>query len=206
MLKRTLIAAVQPLVANRVYTVRHGLARGLKRRGGLGFTPQLGGRVAEEIFLERLDLRDDTVYDVGGYEGIFTLFFARKVGPCGRVVTFEPNPRSHARILENVRLNGFGHVTVHQLALGRAHGTASLVFPADERARGSLAGDIQDQIRHEKHVAAVEVEVEVETIDGLLENGAPVPDFVKLDVEGLERDVLEGMSCLLAYRRPRLYI
>lgn len=204
MLKRAVIASLQPLVAHRTYTVRHGLARGLRRRGGLGFVPQLGSRSAEETFLERLSLEGATVYDVGGYEGIFTLFFARKVGSSGRVVTFEPNPSNAVRIAENVRLNGFGRVELRQLALGSRPGRATLVFPADETARGSLEPRIADQIREEAGVRAVEVEVD--TVDRQVESGLPEPDFVKLDVEGLELDVLHGMRQLMERRRPRLYI
>ena len=86
-MKRAVIATLQPFVADRVYVVRHGLAKGLKRRGGLGFVPQMGRLSLEETFLEGLDLAGQTVYDIGGYEGVFTLFFARRVGPSGRVVT-----------------------------------------------------------------------------------------------------------------------
>lgn len=204
MLKRAVISTLQPLVAHRVYTVRHGLARGLRRRGGLGFVPQLGGLSPEEAFLEGLSLEGDTVFDVGGYEGIFTLFFARRVGPAGAVVTFEPNPRNYQRIVENIRLNGFANAQVRQVALGSAPGRASLVFPNDETARGSLEHHIADTIRQEKHVNAIEVDVD--TLDHQVALGVPEPDFVKLDVEGLERDVLEGMRGLLARRHPRLYI
>lgn len=204
MLKRAVISTLQPIVADHVYTVRHGLAKGLRRRGGLGFVPQFGSRSVEESFLETLTLEGQTVFDVGGYEGIFTLFFARKVGPAGGVVTFEPNPRNHARIVENVRLNGFGHVRVLQLALGATPGRAALVFPSDETARGSLEHHIADEIRKEKHVDAVEVDVD--TIDRQIAAGLPTPDFVKLDVEGLERDVLEGMGALLQRAHPTLYI
>lgn len=204
MVKRAVISMLQPLVANNVYTVRHGLAKGLKRRGGLGFVPYAGRPPREEAFLEALDLRGRTVYDVGGYEGVFTLFFARRVGPVGRVITFEPNPRNHARIRENVRLNGFGRVDVRQLAIGAAGGHATLVFPVDETARGSLVSDIQDQIRHEKHVAAMEVDID--SLDHQIALGLAEPDFVKIDVEGLELDVLRGMSDLIARRRPALYI
>ncbi len=204
MLKRAVISTLQPFVAQRVYTVRHGLARGLRRRGGLGFVPQLGAPSAEERFLQQLALDGETVFDVGGYEGIFTLFFARCVGPQGRVVTFEPNPRNFARIVENVRLNGFAHVQVQPVALGSAPGRASLVFPADETARGSLETRIADQIRQEQGV--VTVDVEVDTLDRQVAAGLPEPDFVKLDVEGLELDVLHGMRGLLGRRHPRLYI
>lgn len=204
MLKRAVIATLQPLVANRVYTVRHGLAKGLKRRGGLGFVPQVGVQSREEAFLEQLDFGGETIFDVGGYEGIFALFFARRIGSGGRLVTFEPNPRNWARIVENVKLNGFVNVDVRPLALGARPARASLVFPTDETARGSLLGDIQDQIRQEKSAAAIDVDVE--TIDRLTARDLPVPDFVKIDVEGLERDVLEGMTETIARRRPRLYI
>jgi FkbM family methyltransferase len=204
MLRRTVIATLQPLVADRVYTVRHGLARGLRRRGGLGFVPQWSAPSAEERFLETLDLSGQTVYDVGGYEGVITLFFARRVGPHGRVITFEPNPRNLRKIEENVRLNGFTHVTIKPLALGSAPGRATLVFPADETARGSLESHIADDIR--KETGAQTADVDVDTLDNQLAAGLPRPDFVKLDVEGVERDVLEGMRTVIAAHRPRLYI
>jgi len=204
MLKRAVISRLQPLVADRVYTVRNGLARGLRRRGGLGFVPQFRAFSAEERFLEALSFGGLTVFDVGGYEGIFTLFFARRVGPGGQVVTFEPNPRNFQKIAENVRLNGFPNVRIQQIALGGTPGRASLVFPADETARGSMEAHIADQIRQEKDVKAIDVRVD--TLDHQIATGVPEPDFVKLDVEGLELDVLQGMKLLLERRRPRLYI
>ena len=204
MLKRAVISTLQPFIADRVYTQRYGPAKGLKRRGGLGFLPQLGAPPPEERFLQTLDLAGKTVYDVGAYEGVFTLFFASRVGPGGRLITFEPNPRSCARTMENVRLNGFTNVSVRQLGLGATAMRAMLVFPTDEAARGSLVDNIQDQIRHEKSVAAVEVEID--SLDHQIATGLPEPDFVKIDVEGLERDVLQGMRDTIIRRRPALYI
>ncbi|MGE0451818.1 MAG: FkbM family methyltransferase [Vicinamibacterales bacterium] len=204
MLKRAVISTLQPFVEDRVYTVRNGLARGLRRRGGLGFVPTFGSPSAEEAFIGRLALEGLTVFDVGGYEGIFTLFFARRVGAAGRVVTFEPNPRSHARIVENVRLNGFTNVQVRPIAIGSRPGTVALTFPADETARGSIEPAIASEIRKEKQVRTVDVQID--TLDGQIAAGLPEPDFVKIDVEGLERDVLAGMSGVIARRRPQLYI
>jgi len=204
MLRRAVIATLQPFVADRVYTVRNGLARGLRRRGGLGFVPHWGVPSAEERFFEQLSLEGQTVYDAGGFEGVITLFFARRVGPNGRVITFEPNPENVRKIEENVRLNGFTHVSVRPVALGASRGRATLVFPSDETARGSLEQHISEDIRREK--GALAVDVDVDTLDGQVAAGLPLPDFVKLDVEGVEREVLEGMRTVIAARRPRLYI
>jgi FkbM family methyltransferase len=204
MLRRAVISTLQPLMAQHVYTVRHGLAKGLTRRGGLGFVPQLGKRPAEERFLEGLAFEGHTVFDVGGFEGIFTLFFARRAGPTGRLVTFEPNPHNSARIAENVRLNGFENVEIRTIALGAAPGRMPLIYPAGEAALGSLVADIQDTIRGDKHAATIDVDVE--TLDRLVAGGLPEPDFVKIDVEGFERNVLEGMAATIARRHPLLYI
>jgi len=76
--------------------------------------------------------------------------------------------------------------------------------PADETARGSLETDIADQIRQEKDV--VTIDVDVDTLDNQVASGLPEPDFVKLDVEGLELDVLQGMTSVMKRRHPRLYI
>ena len=88
-LKATIISALMSLVKNRIYTSRSGLTKGLKRKGGLGFIPrQLS---LEEKFLMNLDINGQTIYDIGGNVGIFTMFFARSVGKKGKVITFEPN-------------------------------------------------------------------------------------------------------------------
>jgi FkbM family methyltransferase len=203
-LKRAVISRLQQFSANRVYTVRHGLAEGLKCRGGVGFIPQVWVQPHEQSFLEGLKFTGQTVYDIGGYEGIFTLFFARRIGMIGRLVTFEPNPANYARIVENVRLNGFTNVEVRRLALGARPGRACLVYPKSETWRGSLVEDIQEQIRQEKSVEMIEVDMD--TIDHQISLGMPRPDFLKIDVEGFERNVLEGMAEMIAERRPRLLI
>ena len=203
-LKRAVLSTLQRCVANRVYTARRGLAKGLKRRGGLGFVPYVGEVPCEEAFLRQLDLTGQTVYDIGGYVGVFTLFFAKCVRPSGHVLTFEPNPRNYERILENVRLNGFTNVAVHSIAVGTAPGRARFAYPSDQLKRGSLSPELQEQMYREKRVTTIEVEVD--SLDHLAAQGLPEPDFVKIDVEGFERDVLEGMAGVLGERRPALYI
>lgn len=196
-----LASYLKGLTQHRVYTIRSGVAKGLKRRGGFGFVPRDISR--EEAFLAALDFRGKTVFDVGGYEGIHTLFFARAVGPKGCVVTFEPNPVNYAHIRRNVQLNRFRNVTLKPVALADRAGRADLLFPAREPARGTLCADYQLDIFH--RFDSRKVIVDVDTLDNQLAD-LPVPDFIKIDVEGAELEMLQGMQRLMSEYRPALFV
>jgi FkbM family methyltransferase len=208
-IKKLAAVTLNKVFKNQTYTVKHGLAKGLKRRGGLAFLPAVmtaaPERVEEEDFLLNLKLDGQTIFDVGGDQGIYTLFFASRVGEKGKVVTFEPNPESHRRIVTNVELNQFRNVDVRHLGLGAKKGKLTFVFPAGEPARGSADAGIQAQILQEKD--AQTIEIDINSLDSeIREAGLPEPDLVKIDVEGLEIDVLRGMTETLAKRRPNLFI
>jgi FkbM family methyltransferase len=198
-----------PVIGNLVYTAKRGPARGLKRQGGMGwllsFIPRTHGWEAEEAFLNNLDWRGLTVFDVGGDQGLFTLFFATRVGSSGQVVVFEPNPRSVQRIRQNLQHNNLLNVRVLPVGLGEARATLQLISPALEPARGSATPAIAEQIRHERD--AVPIDIEVNSLDSeMRESGLPAPDFIKLDVEGMEYPALKGMETTLRSHLPRLSI
>jgi FkbM family methyltransferase len=201
-IKRFAKFALRPF-ADRVYTVRSGIARGLKRHGGYGFLPGLLRPASrEDRFLTGLELKGRTVYDIGGHEGVFALFFARAVGPEGRVIVFEPNPRSAARLLENVALNGFTNVELHTIALGKRATTATLVVNPHSSGRSRLD---QNEARRGSHDERFDVEVD--SLDHWVEvKGLPQADFVKIDTEGFEHEVLSGARATLERMRPQLFI
>jgi FkbM family methyltransferase len=185
------------------YKIRQGVAAGLIRKGGLGFIPK--PLSPEEKFLLDLDWEGQTVYDVGGYEGVFTLFFSKSVGSAGRVFTFEPNPANCQRINENIRLNRLTNVQLLQIGLGAGKGKNQLVFWPDEPARGTINASYQKSLRQKKETACIEIEID--SLDSqIVSNPLPPPDFVKIDVEAAELEVLEGMSRTLNTCRPRLFI
>lgn len=188
-----LIRALRPRF-DVVYTARSGLARGLRRRGGLGFLP---GRplTPEERWLRARAWTGQVVYDIGAWEGALTLFFARAVGAQGQVLAFEPNPGSAARLRENVGLNHFDNVRLFELALADTEGQAWLDVPQGVASRGRLTS----------HPAGAAVSVR--QLDLLVaQAGLPPPDFVKIDVEGAELAVLRGGAATLARHRPDLLI
>jgi hypothetical protein len=96
-LKHRLIAWISMhLFGTLKYTVRHGLLKGMKRKGGLGWVAALfspGIMTAEQQFWCGLNLRGMTAYDIGAFEGLLTLFFASRAKA---VVSFEPNTQNNA--------------------------------------------------------------------------------------------------------------
>jgi FkbM family methyltransferase len=197
------MSVLRSLVKNCVYTSRSGLAKGLKRKSGLGFIPRLPTQ--EEKFLRDLDIKGQTIYDIGGDAGIFTMFFARSVGKSGKTITFEPNPWCYNRILEHLKLNNFDNVEVHQIALGKKTGKATLAVWKSETGTGSLQEDIKASILQEK--CSKTIQVEIDSLDSqIITNNLPKPDFVKIDVEGLEMDVLDGMRGIIKDYKPKLFI
>lgn len=136
----------------------------------------------------------DIVYDVGASVGLYTILLAKAVGKQGQVIAFEPEGQSYARLLHNVQLNGLTNVTCIRKALGAERGegrisvidgiTSPSLLPLPEIARKS-------QVMCET--------VEVETGDRLVtEEKLPLPRAVKIDVEGYEYAVIQGLRQTLA--------
>lgn len=204
MLQRLISFGLKPLFRNHVYTLRQGLAQGYKIKGGLGFLKPYREPTAEERFLMNLRMSGKTVYDIGGYVGITAMFFSRAVGETGRVITFEPNPTNAAAIRQHLTLNQLRNVEVIEIGLGAAPVTKTLVYDPNDTAAGSMNQQIQARLLAARHR---QVEVVVQTLDACVAaNHLPPPDLVKIDVEGMEYDVLRGMQKMLRTPKPQLFI
>lgn len=144
----------------------------------------------------------DTVYDVGGNVGVYTVLLAKVVGEKGTVVAFEPHRETYEQLLENVRLNGLTNVRPFQKALGERNSQERLYIGEVVANFSLLAGGI------EGHSAKAEREfqiVEVVQGDGFAQaEGLPVPCAVKIDVEGFEYSVIKGLRKVLSDPRCRM--
>lgn len=135
-----------------------------------------------------------TVLDIGAHLGWLTMQAARRVGPTGRVVAFEPNPETRPLLEHNLRDNGFAdRVTVVPKAVGATSGR--LVFFV------SAAGDTSSLYRQDP--ADAPVEVELVAADDELDRG-PSVSAVKIDVEGGELAALAGIERTVRRAGPGL--
>ena len=138
-------------------------------------------------------------YDIGSNVGFFSLIAARLVGPTGSVHAFEPVPDNLSRIRENAERNGLRNITAWPVAVGRSHGTETLRLARHPGGATLSSADVLDPVGA--------IEVRVVSIDGLVAGGElPAPTFAKIDVEGTETDVLDGMKGTIADHRPTLLI
>ncbi|HEU4619471.1 MAG TPA: FkbM family methyltransferase [Gammaproteobacteria bacterium] len=148
----------------------------------------VGGNIRMHRLIDAVVEPGATVVDVGANIGYNTIYAARRVGPAGRVVAVEPTPDNLAVLERNVAAAGLPNVVVERVAAGRAAGTCRFYVRGDTSAVNSLFPE-------SCYAAVTDVlEVPVQRLDDIVDGGA---DLVKIDVEGAELDVLEGMPRLL---------
>lgn len=128
----------------------------------------------------------DTFVDVGANVGLFSLLASRVVGPTGKVIAIEPAPVTIEALRTTVRANGLaGIVTIKEVAAGAEQGLGTLAVTQNSTHNSLLATD----------ASANSVVSLIAPLDEIV--GTTIPDMVKIDVEGWEPQVLEGMKSIL---------
>jgi len=128
--------------------------------------------------------------DIGAHVGYFTLLAAKRVGPVGTVLAFEPDADNHAALLKNIAMNNYQNITVARQAVSDREGYAQLHLTQTGSGRHSMF--------HHGLPERGSVDIETTTLDATLEElGWPHVDLIKIDVEGAEVSVLNGMAQLL---------
>lgn len=139
----------------------------------------------------------DVVYDVGAYTGLYTCFAADIVSDTN-VIIFEPNPHNLPRLRRNLALNGLSSRVV-ETALADTSERVQFNHPTLDQqkwgAKGSIAPTPQTEGAH----------VNARAGDELVAAGEiPIPTVVKIDVEGAESLVIDGLQDTLSRDECRL--
>ena len=145
----------------------------------------LGDYEPETVALFRSSLKDGmTVVDIGANLGYFTVIAAGRVGPLGKVYSYEPDSRNFKLLKENIAVNNFKNVTAIPIALSDCAGTRELFF-GDNQCTHSFS---------DKKGAGIFESVPTDTLDNSLKSlGSSKVDIIKIDIEGAEPIALEGM-------------
>ena len=136
--------------------------------------------------------------DIGANHGYYTLIMADAVGQRGRVVPVEPTPRLAELLRETLDVNGFPGVTVVQKAASKMDGEKLRLVVPPHRSMNARLSDVAGPMD------AV-FDVETVTVDALTREW-PRVDLIKIDVEGAEEDVWQGMQRTIAQNQGLVVI
>jgi FkbM family methyltransferase len=137
-------------------------------------------------------LREGQVFlDIGANIGFYSLFAAARVGPSGRVISFEPDPMTFESLKRSIASNGFTWAKPVNMALSNRAGEIPFFTVSDGSAH-SLVPEIERRANR----YSGKVPVRVARLDDLEKEGVldvPRVDLIKIDVEGEEERTVEGL-------------
>ena len=131
-----------------------------------------------------------TVVDIGANIGYYVLQEAKV---CTRVYAIEPDPSNYRMLIRNIKLNDYRNITTMNLAIGNEAGKICL--------KSDLISNATRICRDGEEPYA---EVEMKTLDSLFPETKV--DFVRMDVEGYEFNILQGMREIIDKYRPSMFI
>jgi len=148
----------------------------------------------------RLLAPGDTFVDGGANIGLFSIAAARRVGPSGKVIAFEPGRAVRLRLLKNLALNDLAQIEVLPFALWSSAGEAPFrIFDDAGAGLNHLAPGPEES-------GAVEL-VTLTTLDSALRSSDRSRlTLIKLDLEGAEHAALQGSADTLREAKPDLII
>lgn len=199
-----LVAALQPVYARYLEAVcgRRGLPWHINGEP-LRIHPSTRHLLPHEnepalfAFLREQVMPGQFVLDIGAFLGSYAILEARRVGPEGRVLAFEPSPSTFALLQRHLAMNGLRapQAEARCAAVGAVVGQRSLMTWDDEPYRNQVAPD-----------GVAGVPVRAVTLDDVLATEARLPDWIRMDVQGQEFDVLRGARELIHATRGALRI
>ena len=194
MLAKLLRKPLRLLPADTVVPILQGRLRGCRWIVGSGRHAYWLGtyELVKRTLFERIVRPGDVVFDIGAHVGFYTLLAAKLVGLQGKVFAFEPLPENLMYLKQHLALNRISNVEVIAAAVSDRPRTATF-----DRGQSRSEGRISPQ---------GELTVRVACLDGMVADGElPLPDCLKIDVEGEEVCVLNGAQLVLQ-ARPKIFL
>ena len=157
--------------------------------------------------------KDSVVLDIGSHVGYFSLLFGSCIGENGKVIAFEPNPKTYNVLVENSKNNPNLNIIPYNSACTPE--TKKYIFNYSDPTiyNNGMNGGYFDGLKEGdniKNFHSYEVEVDgVNVVDFLNKNHADLIDnikFIKTDTEGLDKEVLKTLRPIIEKNRPVLMV
>ena len=153
-----------------------------------------------ETELFKKEIKDgDIVVDIGANIGYFTLLMAKLVGINGKIISFEPEPSNFTLLNKNVIINNYQNVTLEKKGISDYNGRCKFFLSTDAPGMHSL---------HKIDSKGEEINIDVIKLDEYFNTTGLIDkiSLIKIDVEGAELQVLNGMKTILKNKKLKLLI
>lgn len=138
----------------------------------------------------------DVFVDISANIGQHSLFAASIVGDSGRIISFEPIKNIYDQLVRSVKANGSQYVDAYNFACGNTQSHDFISINKKNIGASSLVLNTEDREKEE---------VSIIPADSILSNYHKI-DFIKIDTEGFELPVLEGLSETIGKFRPKIML
>lgn len=161
--------------------------------------------------LRRLVQPGAVCVDIGAAAGIYTLALSRIAGPTGHVHSVEPLPFANLQLARILNVGSASNVHQHSIALGAEPGIDIMSVPVGRfglvTGRSFLERRAGGPDPNAEFARQVAIMVTVDTLDALCaRERIDRLDFIKIDVEGAELEVLEGGKQVIDTLRPSMLV
>lgn len=126
---------------------------------------------------------DDVIADIGANIGLTAILFSSLAR---KVFAFEPSPSTYRILTNNLDLAAARNVEPINIGLGDKAESLTITFANNNRSGGYVSQKIRPDTGH------VTEKIQVDTLDNLFASGGFSPNFLKIDVEGFELNVIKG--------------
>jgi FkbM family methyltransferase len=145
-------------------------------------------------FIAKALVPGDIFIDIGANVGYYTLLGSKLVGDTGKIYAFEASPRIAEQLKRNISLNSLTNIHISRVAVSNRSGSVLIWSgPSGNAGRSTIMGNVAEVGRH-----SPESEIDCEPLLNLVtESDLFSARLIKIDVEGAERLVIEGISPVL---------
>lgn len=141
--------------------------------------------------------KGSTVFDIGAHFGYYSLLCSHLIGASGRVVAIEAS----ARVFQILKRNTLNNKNINTLNLGCSDQNGEIPFfdfPIQHSEFNTSIPNLYHGTDWVRNNPPVETKIEVKTLDSIVNELGFIPDFIKIDVEGAELEVIRGMNQVLS--------
>jgi FkbM family methyltransferase len=147
---------------------------------------------AESATLEKTLKTAHTFYDIGANIGYFSLMASNIIGSSGKVYAIEASPKNVSSLQQNILLNNHSNIIVYPYGLSH-HTGSGLINQHAESGMSSFLPNFKTEEQYTVPLIPLDELIRAEHLQP--------PDVIKIDVEGMELDVIRGMKSTLSANR-----